>query len=102
MSRGMKKFLPFASLKEQAVFLFAMQEAKKRVEKPQISEDTASEINRILVEYHGESLLIYYYANGYIKSITATIKKIDTINKTLHLEALSIKFTNILNIEIKH
>ena len=58
MSRGMKKFLPFASLKEQAVFLFAMQEAKKRVEKPQISEDTASEINRILVEYHGESLQI--------------------------------------------
>lgn len=96
----MKKFLPFASLKEQALHLAAMQEAKKRVPKPQISEDTTSEINRVLSEYRGETLLIYYYTGGFIKSVETTIKQIDVINKTLRLEALSVKFTNILNIEI--
>jgi len=100
MSRGMKKFLPFASLKEQAIFLHEMEKNKEKVPKPQISEDTISEINHILSAYSGETLVIYYFANGFIKSITTTIKRIDVINKTLRLEAFSIKFTNILNIEI--
>lgn len=100
MSRGMKKFLPFASLKEQAIFLVAMQEEKKKVEKPEISEDTILEINRILTEYSGENALFYYFDRGYIKSFTGKIKKIDVINRALLFEDTKILFTNLLNIEI--
>lgn len=100
MSRGMKKFLPFASLKEQAIFLSEMEEAKKKVEKPLLSEDLKVEINRVLTEYNGELVLLYYYDDGFIRKVETTIKKIDVQNKTLRCAAFSVKFTNILRLEI--
>lgn len=100
MSRGMKKFLPFASLKEQAIFLAAMQKEKQKVEKPLISDDTKEEINRILSEYHGETVLLYYYDRGFIKNVTGPIKKIDILNQTLIMDDLKVSFTNLLNVEI--
>lgn len=100
MSRGMKKFLPFASLKEQAVFLRAMQVDKQRIEKPEISEDTKEEINTILQESADKTLLFYYFANGFIYTVEDKIKKIDLINKQIVLSEIKISFTNLLNIEI--
>ena len=100
MSRGMKKFLPFASLKEQALFLAEMQQQKKRVEKPTLSEDQYAEINRVLSEYTGETVLIYYYNRGFIKTHQAKIKKIDTLYKRLVFTDLTVSFTNLLHIEI--
>lgn len=99
MSRGMKKYLPFASLREQAIHLNKMMQQKQRVEKPLISEDSKREINDILITYNGEKLVLIYYDNGFIKSIKTTIKKIDTYSKKLVLNDFSIKFTNLLNIQ---
>jgi len=100
MSRGMKKFLPFASLKEQALFLNEMQRQKQKIEKPVISEDTAQEINEILANYHGEIVRIYYYDRGFIKTHTAKIKKIDVLYQVLLFTEIRVTFTNLLNIEI--
>lgn len=98
MSRGMKKFLPFSSLKEQASMLHEMEENKKKVEKPLISEDTQNEINRILNDYTGKTLLIYYYDRGYIKSLLNPITKIDAFNQVLVVKHIKIAFTNLLEI----
>ncbi|HZJ89783.1 MAG TPA: YolD-like family protein [Bacilli bacterium] len=95
----MKKYLPFASLREQAIHLNKMMQQKKRVDKPLISEDIKREINGILISYAGEKLVIIYYDNGFIKSIETTIRKIDTYSKKLILDDFSIKFTNLLNIQ---
>ncbi len=100
MSRGMKKFLPYASLKEQALFLAKMHEQKKKVEKPELSEDQVNDINRILTEYSDETVLIYYYNRGFIKAHQAKIKKIDVLYKRLIFDDLTVSFTNLLNIEI--
>lgn len=96
----MKKFLPFASLKEQAIFLNEMQRQRQKVEKPIISEDTAIAINNILATYKGELVRVYYYDRGFIKCKDANIKKIDVYAQVLVFEDARIKFTNLLNIEI--
>lgn len=100
MSRGMKKYLPFASLKEQAILLHEMLEQKKRVEKPVLSDDQCNEINAVLQEYAGETVLIYYYDRGFIKKHQAKIKKIDKLYKKLIFEELTVSFTNLLYIEL--
>ena len=95
----MKKYLPFASLREQAIYLNKMMQQKKRVDKPLISEDIKCKVNEILTTYTGEKLIIIYYDNGFIKSVETIIKKIDTYSKILVLSDFSIKFTNLLNIQ---
>lgn len=100
MSRGMKKFLPFQSLREQAVYLNKMKAENKKVAKPLISTDIKNEINRILMQYTGETVEIHYYDKGFIKHVITQIKKIDTHNKKLILAEFSVSFTNLLNITI--
>lgn len=95
----MKKFLPFASLKEQALTLHAMEKEKQKVPKPLLSEDDKVEINAVLTEYSGETLVIYYYANGFIKKENGPIKKIDPLNKCLYINDLKITFANLLKLE---
>ena len=53
--RGMKKFLPFSSLTEQANFINEMVYEKNKIPKPQISNEQAEKINRIL--FHINHLL---------------------------------------------
>ena len=48
--RGMKKFLPFSSLTEQANFINEMVYEKNKIPKPQISNEQAEKINRILLQ----------------------------------------------------
>lgn len=96
----MKKFLPFASLKEQAIFLHEMQRQKQKIAKPEISEDTTRIINDILVNYKGEEVLIYYFERGFIKRYEGIIKKIDALYQVLYLIDLKVLFTNLLNIEL--
>lgn len=96
----MKKFLPFASLKEQALTLHTMEKEKQKVEKPQLSEDDMGEINTVLTEYSGETVIIFYYASGYIKKEKGPIKKIDPLNKCLFINDLKVTFVNLLKVEI--
>ena len=83
--RGMKKWAPYKSLNEQWSTLDNLYKNEDKVEKPQISNEVAEEINDILVNYHGQELEFYYYKNGYILKEKSTIKKIDAFNKKLIL-----------------
>ena len=83
--RGMKKWAPYKSLNEQWSTLDNLYKNEDKVEKPQISNEVAEEINDILVNYHGQELEFYYYKNGYILKEKSTIKKIDAFNRKLLL-----------------
>ena len=98
--RGMKKWAPYKSLNEQENNLNKLHKNNEKVEKPKISSDEAEEINEILVNYHGEELLITFYRNEKILSITSTIKKIDPENKKIVLpDRKTIYFTELVGLE---
>lgn len=95
----MVKWAPFVSLKEQTVYLNKLKQERLKVERPILSEDEMSEINDMLVNYHGEVLLITYYDKGFIKDIRTTIKKIDTINKKVVTTDISINFNDLIRLD---
>ena len=98
--RGMKKWAPYKSLNEQENYLNKLHKDNEKVEKPRISSDAAEEINEILVNYHGEELLITFYRNEKIRSIASTIKKVDAENKKIVLpDRKTIYFTELVGLE---
>jgi hypothetical protein len=98
MSRGMIKWAPFQSLKEQTIYLHEIENNRKKVPKPILSEDQISEINYSLTTYNNEVVVIVYYKNGFIKQIKGRIKKIDPTFKYLLVEDIKISFNNLLDI----
>ena len=97
--RGMKKWAPYKSLNEQENYLNKLHKDNEKVEKPVISSDEAEEINEILVNYHGEELVITFYRNEKIQSITSIIKKIDVENKKIVLpDRKTILFTELIGL----
>ncbi len=99
--RGMKKFAPFASLIEQDSYLSEMRYEKNKKGKPQISSERAEEINEILTNYNGETLLFTYYYDGYIYQIRSKILRIDIYSRLLKLEQGDMPFSSLINIENK-
>ena len=98
--RGMKKWAPYKSLNEQENYLNKLHKDNEKVEKPKLSSDAAEEINEILVNYHGEELIITFYRNERIQSINSTIKKIDTENKKIVLpDRKTIYFAELIGLE---
>lgn len=95
----MVKWAPFVSLKEQTIYLNRLKKEKLKVERPLLSEDEINEINDKLVNYHGEVLRITYYDQGFVKEISAIIKKIDTINKKVVTTDLAINFDDLIRLE---
>lgn len=94
--RGMKKWAPYKALYEQASSLQAEREAKEIPVKPEITEDEAEEINRILVNYKGQPVRVKYYRNQKIFDEIIVIKRIDTYEKKLVLaDRQSIKLSEI-------
>ena len=83
--RGMKKWAPYKSLKEQWSTLDDVHNDEKKIEKPTISNEEAEEINEILVHYHGQEVEISYFRNGEIKKEIGFIKKIDTFERKIYL-----------------
>ena len=98
--RGMKKWAPYKSLNEQENYLNKLHTNNEKVEKPKISSDAAEEINEILVNYHGEELLITFFRNDKIQSINSVIKKIDPENKKIVLpDRKTIYFVELVGLE---
>lgn len=97
--RGMKKWAPYKSLNEQEGYLKKLHSDNEKVEKPRISSDVAEEINEILVNYQGEEILITYWRNGKINTISSVFKKIDVENKKIVLpERKTIYFAELVNL----
>ena len=69
--RGMKKWAPYKSLNEQEDYLKKLHNKQEKVERPSISSDEADNINEILVNYRGEELLIEYWRNDKINTVSS-------------------------------
>ena len=83
--RGMKKWAPYKSLKEQWSTLDNVHQEEEKVEKPLISNEEAEEINEILSNYHGQEIVIKYFRKGMINEEKSIIKKIDAFDKKIYL-----------------
>ena len=98
--RGMKKWAPYKSLNEQQAYLDKLHQKQEKVEKPRISSDEAENINEILVNYHGEELIITYWRNNKINTVSTILSKIDPINKKIVIpERKTIYFMELVKME---
>ena len=98
--RGMKKWAPYKSLVEQEKYLKKAQDDNQKVSRPTISSDEAEIINEILVNYQGEELIIAYWRNDKINTVSSILKKIDIDNKKIVLpERKTIYFSELINLE---
>ena len=98
--RGMKKWAPYKSLNEQEDYLKKLHNKQEKIERPSISSDEADNINEILVNYHGEELLIEYWRNDKINTVSSTLSKIDPANKKIVLPLRkTIYFAELIRIE---
>lgn len=62
--RGMKKWLPFKSLKGQYEVIDAMKKERAWIERPELSEDRMAEINETLVSLSkGQSIAVTFYCD---------------------------------------
>ena len=99
--RGMKKWAPYKSLIEQEKYLKKASGNNEKQVRPQISSDEAEIINEILVNYHGEELLITYWRNEKINTMSAILVKIDAENKKIVLpNRRTIYFSELISLEI--
>lgn len=83
--RGMKKWAPYKSLIEHDPAINKMKKDNEKISKPRLSGDEAEEINEILQNYSGETLLITVFKNGELIKIETEIKKIDPYEHKLIL-----------------
>ena len=98
--RGMKKWAPYKSLNEQEDYLKKLHQKQEKAERPRISSDEAENINEILVNYHGEELLIEYWRNDKLYAVSSILSKIDPINKKIVLPLKkTIYFNELIRIE---
>ena len=98
--RGMKKWAPYKSLIEQEKYLKKASVDNEKQVRPQISSDEAEIINEILVNYHNEELLISYWRNEKINTISTVLIKIDAENKKIVLpNRRTIYFSELISLE---
>jgi len=98
--RGMKKWAPYKSLNEQEDYLKKLHQKQEKVVRPSISNDEAENINEILTNYHGEELLIEYWRNEKINTVSSILSKIDPVNKKIVLPLRkTIYFNELIRIE---
>ena len=100
--RGIKKWAPYKSLVKQQGTLERVSQKKQVQEKPLISNEEAEEINNILTNYHGETLIVKYYRNQRLYEEEIIIKTIDVYEKKLVLQdRRRIKLNEIVDLKIK-
>lgn len=97
--RGMKKWAPYASLIEQAACLEKMRYERNKIEKPKIASEEAEFINNILVNYHGQELVIKFFYNGYLYEVKTIIKSINKTKRILVLPNGKLPISEIISIK---
>lgn len=98
--RGMKKWNAYKSLPEHTPAVRGAINNHYKVPRPTISNEEAELINEILVEYHGEEVVITYYRNNELFEIETVIVKIDKEMRRLILpEKDKILFSEIVGLK---
>ncbi len=100
--RGMKKWMPFNSLMNGRLIVNSLIIEKGKIEKPMISEEEQKELEEKIIEaYYCQSIVIItYYKDGFLRKVKSSIKKIDSVYKTIYLSnELKLLFKQICNIK---
>ena len=98
--RGMKKWLPFKSLKDQYRVLNGVVNERNKQEKPELSSDQIEELNRALVTLQkGEATKVTYFEDGSIISREARFLKSDGYLQTVFFKGFSLPFAALLKLE---
>ncbi len=96
--RGMMKWAPYKSLDAQADFLADMAYKKGRRERPHLFGAAIAEMDALLASYHGETVKVRYYEDGYIDECIGVIATIDRVYKRLKISGHAIAFADLLAI----
>jgi len=101
--RGIIKWAPFDALSGLNEMVLGLINKKGKRDKPILSEDKLNELDLILKDAirDNNEIMIDYYLDGYIKTTYGVIKKIDEIEKLIHLntnEKLSVN--DIVDMEL--
>lgn len=97
--RGMKKWLPFKSLNGQEEVLNNYIQEKKKVEKPELSEDESQLLNaKLSTLQDGDMLIVTYFQEGQIVDARTTYRKYDETTHQMYFDRLIVKIDNILDI----
>ncbi|MFA6619527.1 MAG: YolD-like family protein [Bacilli bacterium] len=97
-NRGMMRWLAYKSLNQQADYLSEMAYERGKQTRPLHSNEEAEEINDLLMNYQGGSVLLRYYDDGYTQEITGRITKIDSICKSLTIANTKVAFRDIVEL----
>ena len=96
---GMKKWVAYRALVEQASALSKTKRNKTKIDKPKISNERAEEINYLLTHYNNEEVKIEIYEDGFLYEVITHLKQIDPINRCLVLEnRKKVPFSKLINI----
>lgn len=97
--RGMKKWLPFASLVEQNEYLEQMIYEKNKIKKPQVSIEQARKIDLILKEHQDLTLNFKIYLDGYLYQFAGKIVKIDLNKHLIFFKDFYVPIKDVIDID---
>lgn len=98
--RGMKKYLPFASLIEQQEYLDKMEYEKNKIPRPLVSIEQARKIDRILHEYDQTFEYSFkLFIDGYIFKFKGKIVSMNLNKKIIYFDDFSLPIKDIIDIE---
>ncbi|GAA6826193.1 YolD-like family protein [Staphylococcus sp. 18_1_E_LY] len=85
MGRGMVKWAPFATLPEQFETIQNYIIDQNKIDRPILSDDQLNDLNIHLHQslHNNRPVQLEYYQEGWLKSLSLTIKHIDMINMYL-------------------
>lgn len=90
--RGMVKYAPYQSLVEHGKALAKMRQEKQKASRRVLLESEAEKINDILTHYHGESVVLAYWRNGFVYEETGVLQQIDAVNRRIQINGIFVSF----------
>ena len=99
--RGIVKWQPFAALTDTEEMAEEINAINNLTSKPHLSNDLAEEINRALIDTIQNSIkvVIDYFANNQVLTVTGEIAKYDPIERTIKINSENIDVYSIIKID---
>lgn len=101
ISERAKQFSPFAAVTGLERALEKMERELAKIEKIELSEESADKLNRVLSELKkGDRINAEYYCDGEYLRTEGSVTLFDKINRILRIGETSIEFDDLYKIEI--
>ena len=98
--RGMIKWQPFDSVISGKSVVQSLLLEKQKIKKPILSDEELQDLEEKIINalHSQETISLQFYKNGYIRTITGQINKIDRVYKTIYLNSTRLLFNQIISI----